>query len=324
MATLKEVADRAGVTVTTVSRMLNKPGIVSAQTTCKIQRAMQELDYQPNELARSLSKQQSNMIGLIVPSARNYFFCKVIHEVEQATCELGYKLLLCVSNHEKQKEIEYFSMLKANKVAGVLIASHTQDLANNIAMDMPVISIDRTLSPGIPSVCSDNENGGHLAAKLLVQKGCRNLAYFSGSITPGMDANRRQDGFASELANHGLQPIVLELEEERFVSMEYEDIIAAFFARHPAVDGVFTSNDIIAAQILRYCQKTGRPVPGSLKIVGYDDIELARLTPPAITTIRQDVHAISRFAVQSVAQCKKRPTPLATVFPVTLIERETT
>jgi LacI family transcriptional regulator, sucrose operon repressor len=325
MATIKEVADKAGVTVTTVSRMLNKPDKVSKKTREKIQKAMKELYYKPNEIAQSLSKRTSNIIGLIVPSVRNYFFCKIIDSIENYTAFNGYKLLLCVSNHEREKEIEYFSMLKANTVAGVIIASRTQDIGESVRMDAPIISIDRKISPLIPSVCSDNFMGGCMAAQHLIEKGCKKTAYFSGSpALVGMDANRRLQGFESVLQQYSMEPIVLELSEDRFVSMKYDDIITAFFTEHGEVDGIFTSNDIIAAQIIRFCGQNGIDIPGKVKVVGYDDIDLASLYTPSITTIHQPIDDICRFAVESIVTYKDRSLPNATTFPVRLIEREST
>jgi len=326
MATLKEVAGKAGVTITTVSRMLNNPQKVSKKTSDKIRRIMKELNYQPNEIAQSLSKKTSNFIGLIVPSTKNYFFCKIVDAVERYTTKYGFKLLLCSSNHEKAKEIEYFNMLRANKVAGVIIASRTQNIGEIADFHSPIISIDRIISPDIPAVCADNYNGGYLAGKHLVEKGCRKLAYFSGSpMLSGMDANRRLTGFESALRECGIgPPVVAELSEERFVSLEYEDVIEAFMKEHPEVDGIFTSNDIIAAQIIRHSVKLGIRIPEDLKIVGYDDIDLARLYNPSITTIRQPLEAICRFAVENLVHFGDRMHPVNTTFPVELIKREST
>ena len=175
MATLKDVAQRAGVTVTTVSRMLNDRARVSEKTRLRIQNAMEELDYHPNELARSLAKKNSHFIGLIVPSADNFFFSCVIASVERYASASGYKLLLCVSNHEIQKEKEFFSMLLGNKVAGIILASHTQNLEEFADVDAPVITIDRTVSPRIPSASADNYYGGYIAAEHLIARGCRRL-----------------------------------------------------------------------------------------------------------------------------------------------------
>lgn len=325
MATLKEVADKAGVTVTTVSRMLNKPQKVSQATTKRIRQAMQELDYQPNEIAQSLSKKTSNFIGIIVPSARNAFFAKVIDSMERYISSNGYKLLLCVSNHERQKEIEYFSMLRANKVAGVIIASHTQDIAQSVSLDAPILSIDRTISPDISAIGSDNYNGGRLAARHLVEKGCKRIAYFNGgAVLADMSASLRQQGFEQELRMCGIEPIIQAHGEERFISMEYQDIIASFFETHGELDGAFCSNDFLAAEIIRYAFRHGVRVPEDLKVIGYDDIDLAKFYNPSITTIRQPVEDICRFAVESIIYYGERPLPSITTFPVRLVEREST
>jgi LacI family sucrose operon transcriptional repressor len=324
MATQKEVADRAGVTVTTVSRMLNNRGAISEKTRQKILRVMRELDYQPNEVAQSLSKKTQNVIGLIVPSVNNYFFCKIVDSVERHAFQRGYKIFLCTSNHEKKKERDYFGMLKANKVAGIILASRTQNLLDEINTDATVVTIDRQLSPRIPSVCSDNYGGGVLAAEHLLAKGCKHFAYFSGSPTLDMDGNKRYLGFRDGLAKQGIRPIVLELSETQFLNMDYAEGIAAFLQQNPEIDAAFASNDVIASQIVRYCAKAGIAVPGRLKVVGYDDIELAALYTPTITTIRQSVEDICRSAVESIVHRKEKTVPVNTVFPVTLVERETT
>ena len=169
MATLKDVAELAGVTVTTISRMLNNRANVSDKTRARIEAAMAQLDYQPNEIAQSLIKNKTNMIGLIVPSARNFFFATIIDRVEYYVCQNGYKLLLCVSDLDLKKEVEYFNMLKSNKVAGVILASHTQNLLEHVSFQAPIITIDRTISQEIPSVCADNYSGGRLAAEHLLR-----------------------------------------------------------------------------------------------------------------------------------------------------------
>ena len=324
MATLKDVADRAGVTVTTVSRMLNNRVQISPKTREKINRAIKELDYQPNELARSLSKKSSQMIGLIIATANNYFFCKVINIIERYTAMYGYKLLLCISNHETGKEIEYFSMLKAHKVAGVILASHTQDLEQYLNFSAPIIAFDRTLSPQIPSVCSDNFNGGVLAANHLLEKHCQRPAYFRDMPKSGMNASFRYDGFAETFRKCGIEPVIYSAPAECFISMKYEESIKAFFSENPNIDAVFTSNDIIAVQILRYCAQHTITVPEQLKVIGYDNTDLSGFCYPALTTISQPIEDNCRFAVESIVNFKEKNIPISTVFPVKLVQREST
>ena len=326
MSTLKDVAERAGVTVTTVSRMLNNRGYVSEKTKNKIRQAMKELNYRPNEFARALSLQRSNFIGLIVPSARNMFFSKVIDSVERQVSKHGYKLLLCTSNLEPKKEFEYFDMLSANKVAGVIIASHTQDIDKKININAPVISIDRIISPQIPAICSDNYQGGVLAAEHLISKGCKKLAHISGSIHLNMDANKRYYGFKDVCEKKGVPHILIDATEEQFLSMNYDSIVNMLLDNYPDVDGIFTSNDIIAAQVIATCSRRGIRIPDQIKVVGYDDIDLCTIFNPSITSIRQAISEISLYAVESIISKaeKDKPIPSCIIFPVELIERETT
>ena len=325
MSTLKDVAEKCGVTVTTVSRMLNGRGYVSEKTKKKIRQAMKELNYQPNAFARALSLQKSSFIGLIVPSASNMFFCKVIDSVERHVSLNGYKLLLCNSNLEPKKEIEYFDMLNANKVAGVILASRTQDIDKNIAIDAPVISIDRVISPRIPSICSDNYQGGVLAAEHLIASGCKKLVHISGSTNLNMDGNKRYYGFKEVCEKKGVPHFVVDATEDQFVSMHYETIINMLLDKYPDVDGIFTSNDIIAAQVITICNKRGIKIPDQIKIVGYDDIDLCKLCSPSITTIHQSVDEICQYAVESIIfKAENKTMPSSITFPVRLIKRETT
>ena len=325
MATIKDVAMRSGFTVTTVSRMLNNRGYVSDAAKAKIQKAMRELNYQPNEIARSLSSRTSRTIGLIVPSASNPFFCMIIDYVERYASQHGYKLLLCNSNMQIDKEIEYFGMLDANKVSGVIVASRTQGLDKSIQNESPIISIDRVLSPKTPSICADNYQGGVLAAEHLIQKKCKMLAHISGSTVLNMDGNKRFDGFKDICEANGIPYVVLDANEEQFLSMNYKEIIQFLLDTYPKVDGIFTSNDILAAQVLQICAARKISVPEQMKIVGYDDIELCKLCCPTITTIHQPIDSICRYAVESIiSRAEGAPLPRSVVFDVSLVERGTT
>lgn len=326
MATLIDVAQLAGVSVTTISRMLNNRVKVSDKTRNKIMAAMKALDYYPDEIAQSLTKKKSNFIGLIVPSAKNFFFSQVIEYTEYYAVKKGYKLLLCISNHETAKEIEYFGMLKANKVAGIIIASRTQNLLEYLNIDSPVLCIDRIISPDIPAICSDNYHGGTLAAEHLIRKGCKNLAYISGSAELEFEANKRFLGFsdACRLADV-TAPVFLDATEERFFSMDYQGIVAELFEANPQVDGIFTSNDIIAAQVLQYCRSHAIRIPDDVKLIGYDDTDLASLCTPTISTIHQPIKEMCQMAVEGIYQLSTSGIPPKNlILPVTLIERQTT
>ncbi len=332
MATLKDVAEKAGITVTTVSRVLNNRGYISDKTREKVYAAMRELNYRPNEVARSLSKKRTNVIGVIVPSVLHPYFSKVVHYLERSAAAKDYKIMLCVSNHEKEKEIEYIDMLRSNKVAGIVICSRTVDIGEYLDLGMPVVTFERELPGGIVSVSCDNRQGGSLATRHLLECGCRRLLHISGSRNVPIVADQRGAAFEEVCREAGVDGTVYHTEEAQFLSMDYtafiEKIIADNVVGRPAderADGVFASSDVIAAQVLQACARFGVRVPEELRVVGFDDVEIAALTIPTITTIRQPVEDMCRYTISHILRRLDGETvPTRTVLPVQLIARGST
>ena len=196
MATLKDVAAKSGVTVTTVSRVLNNRGYISAETREKVYAAMKELNYQPNEIARSLSKKKSNSIGVIVPHIEHPYFARLIRYLEIESTKRGYKIILCNSQGKFEKEIDYLEMFQSYRVAGIILCSSSVDIGKFISLNIPVVSIERLVDVGTTSVECDNYQGGVLAAKHLIERGCKHLIHFSGIEDERMPADDRCRGFS--------------------------------------------------------------------------------------------------------------------------------
>ena len=326
MATLRDVADLAGVTVTTVSRMLNGRVNVSEKTKEKIENAMRELGYRPNEMARALAKKQSNLIGLMVPSARQYFFAELIQGVENAVAAQNCQLLLCVSDQDTKKENAYVQMLLGDRVRGIIVASYSQGFDRFIHEGSPVFYIERKSGNGIPCAMMDHVEGGRLAGEHLVGKGCRNLVYLSGNASKNSVSNLRFAGFRSAAEQAGIpSPTLVEAQWEEFLSLDYTETCRKLFEEHPQMDGLLTSNDLMAATVVRFCLKEGIRIPEKLKVIGYDDTSFAALCPIPLTTIHQPVLEVARYAVDCVIRISDGETvPVNSVFPVRLVERETT
>lgn len=326
MATLRDVADRAGVTVTTVSRMLNGRVNVSGKTKARIEKAMRELGYQPNEMARSLAKKRSNIIGLMVPSAKQYFFSELIQEVENAVAANNCQLLLCVSDQEVEKEEAYVQMLLGNRVRGIIVASYSQGFDRIAHTGAPVVYIERKASDGTPSAMMDHLEGGRLAGDHLIRKGCRNLVYLSGNASKNSVSNLRYSGFCLSAEQAGIaRPALVEAQWDEFVSLDYTETCRKLFSDHPEMDGILTSNDLMAATVVRFCLHEGIQVPEKLKVIGYDDTAFAALCPIPLTTIHQPIMEVAHYAVDCVIHISDGETvPINSVFPVRLVERETT
>ena len=325
MANIKDVAKLSGLSVGTVSRVLNNRGYISQATRNKVENAMKQLNYVPNELAKSIFRQYTKIIGIIVPFITHPYFGKIVESLESYASTEGYKILLCNSYFDRSKEIECFHMLESNKVDGIILASRNQDLSGVINNRLPLITIDRILGDDIPCVSSDNYHGGILATQLLLKKGCKKIAYISGSPALHLMANLRGNAFLDPCRKNGVTPIVVATDEKQFSSMSYYAEIRQLFKEHPDLDGIFASSDIIAAQVIQIAAELGKKIPESLKVVGYDDTQIARLTVPEITTIQQPIEQISKYTLKLlINEIHGEIIPMRTVLPVKLVERQST
>lgn len=326
MPTLKDVAGRAGVTVTTVSRMLNGRVKVSPATQQRIQDAMREIGYYPNEMARSLARKSSSFIGLIVPSAQNYFFAELVHHVEAAASAHGCRLVLCVSNQDGKVAQEYYQMLTSNKVMGVIMGNYEMSLDEVKRSAAPVVVFEQPADNEVPCALTDDIQGGRLAAAHLIDKGCHHLLYLSGNIQKNNVSMHRYEGYAAVCREREIPlPMTMEATWEEFMTMNYDQSVSRLFAEHPETDGIFTSNDIMAACVVQYCRRHGIRIPEEVKVVGYDDTSFASLCAMPLTTIHQPIEQLAQYAVECIVRrANGEMVPSTTVFPVRLITRETT
>lgn len=323
MATIKDVARVSGVTVTTVSRVLNNRGYISESTRQKVYDAMEELNYKPNEIARSLFRKKSNIIGLIIPNVSHPFFAELTNFIEYYAHKKGYKILLCNSYQDSVKEKDYIEMLKRHQVDGIIMGSHSLETSEYIKTDLPIVAIDRNLSDKIPFITSDNYHGGTLATKLLIDKGCKKLVHISGPLEINTPANKRYEAFVDITKKYNIESIVIEGKLDTFEG--YKELVHNLFKDHPNIDGVFASSDIIAASIINIATTLGKKIPEDLKIVGYDDTSIASLVVPSLTTIKQPIEDIGKLAIEILVNVtEKNAVNVENILPVTLIERMST
>lgn len=323
MATIKDVAKVAGVTVTTVSRVLNNRGYISDTTRKKVQEAMNELNYQPNEIARSLFRRKSNIIGVIVPNVSHPFFSELTNYIEYYAYEFGYKVLICNSYQDSVKEKDYVEMLKRNQVDGIIMGSHTLETSDYINPNLPIIAIDRNFENNVPFITSDNYDGGKLATNLLIDKGCKKLAHISGPLEINTPANKRYQAFMDVVSERKVEYVIKQAKLDIFES--YEKLAYKLFEEHPDIDGIFASSDMIAASLIYVASEIGKNITKDLKIVGYDDINLASLIVPPLTTIKQPIKEMGQLAVKLlIDKIDNKEVALENVLPIRLIERKTT
>ncbi|OAB47145.1 LacI family DNA-binding transcriptional regulator [Paenibacillus antarcticus] len=323
---ISDVAKLAGVSPTTVSRVMNNRGYISQETRDKVDNAMKELNYFPNDLARALFNKRTNLIGLIVPTTTNPFFGELSFHIENICTSLGYKVLLCNSLSQMEKEQSYADMLMRNQVDGIIVGAHNRGISNYNQRNIAVVAIDRYLSKTIPVVGSDNYTGGTLATELLISKGCKNIIHMNGPVELETPATLRRKAYEDVMEGHGRQAITYEVRDP-FRQQNHYEVIDRLFDECPNVDGLFASNDLVAASFIAEARKRGKDIPNDIKVVGYDGTETCQILLPELTTIRQPIALIAKTAVELLIkeiEGEYHDLPLETYLPVELIEGNTT
>ncbi len=325
MATIKDVAEVTGLSVTTVSRVLNNRGYISEETRNKVYEAMKQINYQPNEVARSLSKQSTNTIGVIVPHISHPYFAEVISNLESQAYQHKCKILLFNSKEKHEKLKEYMEMCASNRVAGIILCSGTVSMEDFETLGIPIVTIERYVENGTAVVECDNYLGGGLAAKHLIEKGCKKVMCIGGVKDNEMPADVRTTGFVDVCNKYNVAYTEATTSLNQYNKIEYHEEIEQLLSENPQIDGIFASSDVIAAQIIQVCAKIGKKIPEEIKLVGFDDVLVSSLTTPRITTIHQPIKEMAQMAVDLLVRAKDgQMVPNRTVLPVTLVERETT
>jgi LacI family sucrose operon transcriptional repressor len=187
------------------------------------------------------------------------------------------------------------------------------------------VTFERAISDRIPAVMCDNYQGGALATKHLLKSGCRHLAILCGSLQVHLPADDRTQAFINVCKEARIEPIVFPTNEAQFEARQYASEIAMMLDSYPRIDGIFATSDVMAAQVIQVCAKRNIRIPQDIKLVGFDDVEIASLTTPTLTTIHQPIEQMCSSAVDLIIrQLHGESAPGKTVLPVSLIEREST
>jgi DNA-binding LacI/PurR family transcriptional regulator len=326
MANIKDIAQKTGLSVTTVSRVFNNRGYISEQTRKKVADACEELSYKPNEIARALSRKKSQIIGVLMPHVSEYFFAELVEHIEKYLYLNGYKMMLCLSNGEYKKEIAYFELLRSQQVEGAIIGSHTLELDAYSKIDLPMVAFDRYLSPKIPCVSSDHYEGGKLAAKKLIENGCKHIVHMRGSSLFNSPSHERSIAFEDIMKSEHIDYYIMEKEIYWHSKNMDSTLFDTIFEKMPEVDGLFLTDEE-AAMMIQYAHKHNIKIPEQLQLIGYDDINLSQLTTPKITTVSQSIDKIGQTLVETLVRTIEGGHQLENMHikvPVNLSERETT
>ena len=306
MPSIKDVAKAAGVSTATVSRVLaNKPRI-KAETRQQVLTAIEQLNYRPNLIARSLRVQRSAKLGLVVSDIRNPFFTAIGRAVEDAAYDQGYSVLMCNTDENPEKEAMYLNLLHDENVSGIIF-SPTQrfNLKPSIPdSHIPFVIIDRVVeNKQVDMVLLDNVAAAYELTDHLLENGYYKLAgLFGDASTTGQERSR---GFHRALKDHQLSPIAAQFVPAR-IRQGYESTMT-LLRQTPRPHAIFTSNSMLTVGALRAIRDSGLKVPADVALVGFDETTWGELVDPPITIIAQPTEEIGRTATELLFQRIQNP-----------------
>ncbi len=334
MVGMRDVAKRAGVSVSSVSLVINGTGYVSQDMRAKVEQAMRELNYVPNELARHFYHGRTGIVGVIVPTIRHPFFATLTSQLQRELSARGLRTMLCSTVDAEGSEAQYVDMLRQRSLDALVVAAHTtHDPDYWASIGRPVVAFDRDLGAGIDQVDSDHRRGGALIADLLTRTGARDVAIVGGPRRQFTDLDDTGTTFSTvryvqtleeRLDGAGIRHHYIESGDVSELEGVRRAVHDAFDA-HPRLDA-FVGADVAAAYAVQEATLRGIAVPGRLQVVAYDGTTVADCAGLPLTVVRQDFAAIARAIADDVEeQIDESPRGArATIVPVALHERSTT
>ena len=310
---IKDVAARAGVSVGTVSNVLNRPERVAEETRTRVQLAIIALGFVRNEPARQLRAGRSRTIGLLVLDAANPFFADVSRGAEEAAALAGLAVILCNSGQDAVKETSYLNLMAEQRVQGLLLTPVDADpirLSRLVERGMPVVLLDRRAEgAGMCSVSVDDVSGGDLAVSHLLEMGHERVAFIGGPTTIAQVKDRLQ-GARKALARAGRDPDSLVIITTTSMTVAAgrgagERLGGFPVKRRPTA--TFCGNDLLALGLLQEMIRQGLDVPNDIAIVGYDDIEFAAAAAVPLTSVRQPRHLLGKTAADLLLEETQDP-----------------
>jgi LacI family transcriptional regulator len=325
--TLKDIARQTGVDVATVSRALNGIYGVHQDTRKKVLAVASRLNYRPNRMAKGLATGKSHTLGLVVSDIRNPFLTELVRGAEDAAYAAGYHVLLCNSDLDPAKQIHYTHSLLEKRVEGVLMHSvaafSEKQLQELASYGVPIVLLCRPPSAlAFSGVSVDNFQGGMLVGNYLIRLGHRVIAHLTGPRHHG-NLTERASGFMKAVgANPKVTPIIM---HGRHNTQGGYEMAKKLLAQHRKVTAVCAANDATAFGVIRAVFEAGLSIPEDISLIGFDNVELARIVRPPLTTVDQPKYDMGQAAVEILLRLAAYPEnqiPEHRLFGLRLVERE--
>jgi LacI family transcriptional regulator len=310
LVTIKDISREAGVSTASVSKVLNGDyKNVSEDTKNKILRISKELKYRPNRLARGLVNNRTNIIGLIVSDITNPYFAELAKGIENRADASGYKLILCNTDEDEEKELSYINVILEYNVDGVIITGSEKSTSSSSIEELqnyniPYVSIDREQGDDDYRVYVGNLEGSYIATEHIINNGHTKIAFIGGKGMHG-SRNLRLEGYLNALTEYGIEPDSSLIQIGNYhmdTGYQYTKLLIENGSEFSAV---VCGNDLISFGALNAIKESGLRCPEDISIIGYDDIYLTEMTDPKLTTIKQPSEEIGNYAMEVLLKLMK-------------------
>ena len=319
--TMKDVAQECGLSLATVSKVIN--GLpVGKKSRERVEAAIDKLGYQVNAYARALKSSKTYTVALVMPSLKHPFFANLTDELTKSLMNRGYRSILMITNYDHEAEQKSFSLVRSNKMDGVIALTYSPNL--EVGESIPIVTIDRHLDAGIPCVSSDNFRGGELAASKLIELGCKKLLFMRITSRIQGEPNKRCAGFESvcQMKNVDYDTLLFTDDEpEEPIYNLLEEYISDGRFRY---DGIFCNSDIMASKVIGFLRERGIDIPGQVQIIGYDGIIDSYTDRYVCSTIEQPIAMMAETAVTILLNPANTPSGANICLPVRYIPAGTT
>ncbi|EMD17422.1 hypothetical protein HMPREF9943_00209 [Eggerthia catenaformis OT 569 = DSM 20559] len=328
-----DIAHLANVSQATVSRVINKNGRFSEKTGKKVEEIIKKYGYETNMTAKSLRIAKSKTIGLIVPSIENEWFASLISQIETYFFQHNYSVFICNTSRNKEKEISYFKSLDAKMVDGIICITGENKLPIDVlTRDIPIVCTDRVPAKNnnVYIVSTDHYRGGYIATKELIKKGCKRICIIVRNRSISVNEQRFQ-GYLQALKDHHLPyddqlKILISNKEDNFEGAKRATL--KLIENHIHFDGIFGTNDWRAYGAIVALQSKYLRIPEDVKVVGFDNITISKVSQPPLTTINQDTQKIAVNASKTLLDLMNNPANNTIkhiqTLPVHIVKRKST
>ncbi|MCL4514289.1 MAG: LacI family transcriptional regulator [Firmicutes bacterium] len=327
--TIRDVAQKAGVSVATVSRVVNdRPGY-SAETRNKVLRVIEELGYQPNALARGLVSKRSRTVGVLIPNISSMVASEMLKGIEDAAHTIGQSVIVCNTDNNGERTLEYLQVLKEKQVDGIIVVSapitplYHQKFGE---MQVPVVLVSTRYHDGnLPFVKVDDEKAAYHATAYLIKKGHEEIGMIAGSKDDRIAGIPRVEGYRKALSDHGIPIRDQYITYGNFGFQSGMAGLERLLEAAPEITAIFCASDEMAAGALSLAHRRGIEIPDRLSLIGYDDSQLAEMTIPPLTTLRQPLCQMGQEGLTMLMAMieEGKRTIHSKILPYTIVERET-